>query len=174
MKLTDWSKRISKWKGATGMTKYFIMMVGPAGSGKSTMANNFPYAAVISRDQIRFDLLDERGGDYFDYENEVTETFYNRLNKALNNKHCYMVIADATHCTRKARKAVFDNITIPKDVKVIAFVVEKSLHVIQIQNASREGRERVPEKVIDNMYKNLHKQWPKKEEGFDVIWTWEE
>jgi predicted kinase len=56
------------------------MMCGVPGSGKSTwVRKNFPDITPVSRDAIRFEILDERGGDYFAYEDEVFEKFIHQI-----------------------------------------------------------------------------------------------
>ena len=49
-----------------------ILMMGVAGAGKSTwIKQNYPDVVPVSRDAIRFEILDEKGGEYFDHEDEV-------------------------------------------------------------------------------------------------------
>ena len=68
--------------------KRLFLLCGCPGSGKSTWIRqriNTYGGYHISRDEIRFAILDERGGNYFDYENEVIRTFIARINELLDN-----------------------------------------------------------------------------------------
>ena len=53
---------------------------GVPGSGKSTFLKNHtkPNEAIISRDEIRFNLLKD-GEDYFSHENEVFDKFVDNI-----------------------------------------------------------------------------------------------
>lgn len=75
-----------------------IIMSGAPGSGKSTYAKQMieknPKTVIVSRDNIRFGLLQE-GESYFSHENEVLKIFYTSIIHYLSSN--YDVIADASH-----------------------------------------------------------------------------
>lgn len=142
-----------------------IMMCGIPGSGKSTwIKNNYSDIASVSRDAIRFKILDERGGEYFDYEDEVFDKFIHQIIGSLTVDE--ITIADATHLTKKARAKVLNKVQKFAD-EVEAIVMDVHLETALERNDMREGRAFVPRGVIRRMYFQM--ETPTKEEGFDKI-----
>lgn len=149
------------------MKPTLIVMMGPAGTGKSFLAEEIKKShedtIIVSRDKIRFALL-HLEDDYFAVEPEVIRQYYYNINFALQN-HAY-VIADATHLSKRSRKQFFRNVKID-DVRVVGIWVEVPLNVALKQNRQRTGRACVPEEVIKQMYKS--KLTPRDNEPFDEI-----
>ena len=145
-----------------------IVMCGPMGCGKSTLAKKFvkthKNTKIVSRDEIRFSLVSEHD-EYFKYEKEVLSLFYQNINSAL--KEYDYVIADATHLTKSARNQLFRHIN-TNNVYVIGFWVEASENTCIAYNSQRSGRSRVPEHVIKDAFK--HKVSPAASERFDCIY----
>lgn len=142
-----------------------IMMIGIPGSGKSTwVKNNFPDIIPVSRDAIRFEILDKRGGEYFDYEDEVFDKFIHQIISSLATDE--VTIADATHLTKKARAKVLNKVAKFAD-EIEAIVMDVHLLTAVERNDMREGRAFVPRGVIRRMYFQM--ETPMKEEGFDKI-----
>ena len=135
--------------------KKLFLMCGPAGSGKTTWVREHATpgaSAHISRDRIRFNMVKE-DEYYFSREDEVYMEFVRQIMKALSCEWVDEVYVDATHLTKNSREKLIkevDNCCIPYDL--IAIVVKPILEKCLFQNALRVGRERVPEKVIINMY----------------------
>lgn len=139
--------------------KTLWMMVGVPGSGKSWFAKNIliPFNdchwAYISRDQIRFDSLEE-GEDYFTHENEVFETFVRIIAQHLNDEITKNVVADATHLNWKSRRKLLNALARYVDmsnVDVLPVVVCADLDTCLARNSERTGREFVPKGVIRRM-----------------------
>jgi predicted kinase len=142
-----------------------IMMVGIPGSGKSTwIKNNFPDITPVSRDEIRFELLDERGGDYFDYEDEVFDKFIHQIIGSLIADE--VTIADATHLNKKSRARVLNKVAKFAD-EIEAIVLNTDLETAIERNDLREGRAKVPRGVIRSMYFSM--EMPEEAEGFNKI-----
>ena len=143
------------------MSGRLILMVGCPGSGKSTwIRNNYPNVIPVSRDEIRFELLDERGGNYFDYENEVFTSFIHQIIGSLVVDE--VTIADATHLNKKARQKVLNQVAkYVKEIEIVYFKVP--LEVAQERNAQRAGRAFVPPEALEKMYHALEE--PKWHEG---------
>jgi len=142
-----------------------IMMCGVPGSGKSTwIKNNFPDIIPVSRDAIRFELLDKRGGEYFDYEDEVFDKFIYQIIGSLIVDE--IAIADATHLNKKARAKVLNKVAkFADEIEII--VIEVPLETALIRNELREGRARVPRGVIRRMFFQM--EAPTRDEGFTKI-----
>lgn len=149
------------------MKPTLILMMGPSGCGKSYFAKKIEEThedcIIVSRDKIRFALLEEND-DYFAKEDQVLRQFYYNINFSLQN-HKY-VVADATHLTKKARKQFFRNVN-TRGVRVVGVWVEVPLVAALSQNSSREGRARIPDDVVVNMFKR--KISPQEDEPFNEV-----
>lgn len=144
------------------------IMCGIPGSGKSTWAKDFKekieaagyHCIVVSRDDIRFKLLEERGGRYFDYEEEVFETYCQKIQTYLDRG--YHVIADATQINLRSRSKLLDNLDINEKTLIYCVDVNTPYSICKIFNSKREGVERVPDSVVKRM--SLQKVAPTKYE----------
>ena len=142
-----------------------ILMMGVAGAGKSTwIKQNYPEVVPVSRDAIRFEILDEKGGEYFDHEDEVFNSFVRQIIGSLAVDE--VTIADATHLNRKARLKVLSRVRKYADEVEVVWI-KCSLETAMRQNAMRTGRSRVPNDVIKNMYRSI--QRPEDNEGINKL-----
>lgn len=141
----------------------FLMLVGIAGAGKSTVAKELMDGRddiiYLSSDLLRIELF----GDVNNQESNtnVFEEMAKRTKQALKDgKH---VIYDATNISRKKRRGLLQQL--PRDVQKVAFYV--STEYKQIVNQNQERERVVPQHVIDKMYKSM--QIPIYSEGWDKI-----
>ena len=150
--------------------KRVFLMCGAPGSGKSTWVRQRigAYGGYhISRDEIRFAILDERGGDYFDYENEVIRTFVARINELLDSdEQCVDIYVDATHLTDNSRNQIMRQLHL-EDAYKIAVWMKVPLEICKVRNDMRTGRAKVPHKPIAEMYLRARRPSPK---DYDEIW----
>ena len=150
--------------------KRVFLISGIPGSGKSTFVREriAKYGGYhVSRDEIRFNLLDKYGGDYFSHEDEVINTFYNNINELLDSdEQCVDIYVDATHLTRAARMNVLNKIHKEK-AYLIAVWFDVPLELCLARNDKREGRARVPRQTIEDMFRRYSK--PSKHD-FDEVW----
>lgn len=109
---------------------------------------------IISRDAIRFNLLDTLGGEYFDYEDIVWDNFVFSIQEYLENPKLTDVIADATHLSTKARHKLLCNFDL-SNINVNFIVCSTSLDICLTRNSQRKGRECVPEAVLKSMYNSF-------------------
>ena len=128
------------------------LMVGAPGSGKSTYANKFINTydkpiKIVSRDAIRFSLLND-GAPYFSKEKAVFSKFIKEINEGLDKGD---VIADATHINEVSRMKVIKRIDLSKCKVSCIVLLADELTAIK-RNHLREGRARVPDKVIRENY----------------------
>lgn len=132
------------------------LLVGVAGVGKSTWAKEKAKengGVIISRDEIRFSLLDRESG-YFDKEKQVYKTFVDKINKAIKENKCDIYI-DATHLTENSRKKIIDRLQMEHKEKIIPVRFFLPLEDCLERNLKRRGLARVPDEVIGRMYKNI-------------------
>ena len=144
--------------------------MGIPGSGKSTFAKKIANnKVIISRDEIRFSLLKE-GEDYFKHETQVFKTFIKRINEAIANEEgAENIIIDATHLTLAARMKVLNRLNLTK-CYLYAICFDVPLEVCLERNNKREGRAKVPEDTIKNMYSTLTFPEPSEEHIYDGIY----
>lgn len=135
------------------------IMVGPPASGKSTWAakhcNN---AYVVSRDNIRFELL-KPNEPYFCHENAVWEKYVAAIKDFL--QHGKDVIADATHNDHFSRNKLFRAL---KNIEcnIVLIVMGTSKEECLNRNYKRKGVQHVPNNVIEDFYKSF--EYPEKSE----------
>lgn len=154
------------------MSVNLYIVCGAPGSGKSTFlsknkANN---EVIISRDEIRFAILDKKGGEYFDHEEEVYSTFVENIVKNLVNGT--NVYADATHLNPISRAKLIRAIKRKTNLKINYFAIyfNVPLNVCLERNNFRKGtRAYVPVDALKNMYSTFES--PIKEEGFISCWS---
>lgn len=151
--------------------KRLFLVCGCPGSGKSTWVRErvAKYGGYhISRDEIRFAILDERGGDYFDYENEVIRTFVSRINELLDSDEQNVdIYVDATHLTNSSRNQIMRQLHL-HDAYKIAVWFDIPIELCKYRNKLRTGRAVVPDKTIEDMYNRMRKP---SIYDFDEVWT---
>lgn len=141
----------------------FIMLVGPAGSGKSTIAEQLREKEgfiIYSSDKIREELFGDEGIQT--NHKLVFDTLHSRIIESLEKgENC---IYDATNIRRDLREKFLhkiSHISCEKTALVLTTSVEKCLE----QNRNRARY--VPEDVIQCMCKNI--EYPTLEEGWTNI-----
>lgn len=153
-----------------------LLLCGIPGSGKSTWVSKFideNNAVVVSRDEIRFSLLQE-DEDYFSHEKEVTERFYKTIHELLEAGQYDYVIADATHNTPRSRADALREIGahLIEGVEIIPVYFNVPVEVCKYRNSLREGRARVPDEVIERMGRQRVKP-KRRSERFWYSYVWE-
>ena len=147
--------------------KNLFLTVGVPGSGKSTWLKENCQGVIISRDEIRFALLNE-GDDYFSKENEVFETFIKTIQNALDNEEGPVsVFVDATHLNKASRDEVLNALDLSNVEHVHAIFFDVALTTCLERNDKRTGRAFVPKSVIRRM--NFSLEMPTSKERFEAI-----
>ena len=136
------------------MMPILYILCGPSGCGKSTWAHTYMQDTMyVSRDTIRFRFLKE-GEDYFAHEKEVFKAFVAEI--VARFKMGCTVIADATHLNEFSRRKLTQAIDRYYNEYEIVYVVFKTdLKTCLERNAMREGRTRVPDNIVSNMYRDF-------------------
>ena len=138
----------------------FIMLVGLAGSGKSTFAKNtYSDYKILSSDELRLELF----GTYeaFDHNGILFDELTHRAKTHLliGNNVCF----DATNLNSKKRMGILKSL--PKDVRKIAVVVVADPLTCIARDKKRYRK--VGDNVILKMVTQF--QMPSKAEGFDDV-----
>lgn len=141
------------------MRKTLYIMVGISGAGKSEFAKTHLIKGArwhyVSRDEIRFSKLQENE-TYFEHEDEVFQTYIDKIVWGLKHDDIFYVIADATHTSWSSRNKLINNLSKSgirlKDIDIIPVVMKTDLAECIRRNANREGLAQVPNKVIERMY----------------------
>lgn len=149
---------------------YMFMMVGLAGSGKSTYANKLSEqfdAAIFSSDALREEMF----GDVNNQENnqKLFQELHKQIKSCLRSGH--NAIYDATNISSKRRRGFLqelNNIDCYKVCIVMATPYENCL----VNNRYR--KKNVPKYVIERMYRNWNTPMPF--EGWDNFYIkwWDE
>ena len=138
--------------------KHLIALCAIAGAGKSTYAKHYKInhkdenVFIVSSDEIRKELT----GVYsnLNYEKEVWEIYFKRINILRDSNEDCTIIADSTNILNKHRKILGEIEGFDKKTLV---VITKDLPVILERNRQRDHAKYVPEYAIKNMWKNWEK-----------------
>ena len=137
-----------------------LVLIGCPGSGKSTFAKKLckenKNCIHVSRDDIRFSLIDPDKEEYFSKEDEVFRIFTNKISNALKQKDVF-VIADATHINPASRSKLVHNLDIDLNTININYIFfNASLEDCLKNNEKRKGTKfYVPRDVIRRMHFQL-------------------
>lgn len=146
-----------------------VLMIGIAGSGKSTIAKTLKetydrvdgqQSVIVSSDAIRAEILGS--------ENDQTanDKVFAEVRKRINNNLSKRtVIVDATNINIKSRRSILEVGKKFPNVKKIAMVMTTPLEQAKAQNHSRDRV--VPDWVLEKQAKQF--EVPFYEEGFDEI-----
>ena len=152
--------------------KRLFLLSGPAGCGKSTWAKSQVEkngGIWISRDAIRFNIIEARGGDYFAYEDEVFDLFVSTVQGEINNPIGTNIYVDATHLNKAARDRVLKRLNLDLLDEVNCVFFDVSAEVAIERNENRTGLAHVPRSVIRRMWYQHEK--PEANEQFTHIIT---
>lgn len=156
----------------------FYLMVGIAGSGKSTIAKEIEYSirmsspkydeygradkvVLISSDDIRAEIL----GDVNDQsQNDKVFSHVHKLIKQAVKDYNHIIV-DATNITIKNRRAIMNCLDNKKDYHKVAYIVNTPIEKCKENNSKRDRK--VPDYVIDNQAKKF--EIPFANEGFNSI-----
>ena len=139
------------------MARNLYILSGLPGSGKSTFAKKVlmqdKSKVYVSRDEIRFSMLDDNDA-YFKNEKKVFETFTFRIAEGLFEGHD--VIADATHLNMSSRNKLIKALLAlhaPWN-NIFLIIMDTPIEICIDRQSERDGREKVPQNVIENMAKS--------------------
>lgn len=152
--------------------KRLFLLSGPAGCGKSTWAKSQVEkngGIWISRDAIRFNIIEARGGDYFDYEDEVFDLFVSTIQGEINNPIGTNIYVDATHLNKAARDKVLKRLNLDLLDEINCVFFDVSAEIAIERNENRTGLAHVPRSVIRRMWHQHEK--PEANEQFTHIIT---
>lgn len=152
--------------------KRLFLLSGPAGCGKSTWAKSQVEKSGgiwISRDAIRFNIIEARGGDYFDYEDEVFDLFVSTIQGEINNPIGTNIYVDATHLNKAARDKVLRRLNLDLLDETICVFFDIDAETAIERNEPRTGQAHVPRSVIRRMA--LCHERPESNEKFTHILT---
>lgn len=142
----------------------FICMCGPAGSGKSTMAEVLAKrynATIISTDRIRKELF---GDEAVQAEgNKVFRIAYDRIETELRKNH--IVIFDATNLLPSWRTKVLEYAKTWNKGFNVCYWSKTDIETAKERNLNRKRV--VPEYVIENQFEKF--VIPTYDEGWDAI-----
>lgn len=136
------------------------LLCGIPGSGKSTWATAQNNGLIVSRDEIRFSLL-EPGDTYFAKEKKVWKQFIKTIKDNIGKFD--NIYVDATHLNWVSRRKIITALNYT-NIGVIVFTTpfEECLK----RNAKREGLRKVP---IGRMFEAYNKITHPKNDSFNYI-----
>ena len=150
--------------------KRVFVLSGPPASGKSTWVRKHLNKGDewISRDNVRFAIIKD-GEDYFAHEDEVFDTFIAYINQTLDNPEIESVYIDATHLNKRSRHKTLSRVNKKNIGELNCVCFTTPLDTCIERNQLREGRARVPQSAIENMFRACAA--PTAAEGFDHVYA---
>ncbi|MPY63162.1 AAA family ATPase [Streptomyces spongiae] len=143
-----------------------VVLLGAAGSGKSTVAADWPPGSVLELSALR-ELICDDAVDPGATE-EAVYTLGTILEGRLARRLTTVVDADAS--TDPATRAKFLELAERYEVPAAAFVMTTPLNVCLERNAIRPPQRRVPEDVLREQYAQAIDATPNlRAEGFDHV-----
>lgn len=135
--------------------KNLFLLCGAPGSGKTTwvkeqMKNDKMKSVHISRDEIRFSMVNENE-EYFSKETEVFYAFCSKIQEELEKEDEANIYVDATHLNEKSRNKVLNRLDL-RNAELFAVNFNLPLDVCLKQNALRSGRTFVPVSQLKRMW----------------------
>ena len=139
-----------------------FVMVGPAGSGKSTFRKSIHWACTVCPDTIREMFFGDEACQ------KEPEKVFERAYQTTEDLLCagFDVVFDATNTTAFARKKLLERMS-GIDHKNVAIFMNTPLEECKRRNAQRERR--VPDDVIVRQYNQLIKEASSIPYQFDEI-----
>jgi predicted kinase len=129
-----------------------VLLVGAAGSGKSTFAaRHFPPGSILSSDALRAAIGTGEA------DQAVSRTAFAALHRTLDRRLAAgrLTVVDATNATAAARLAI-RRVAARHGVPIVAIVFDLPEAIIRDRNAGRAGR-RVPEEVVTRQLTSLNR-----------------
>lgn len=134
---------------------------GIPGSGKTTWIRNnaAPEAIQLHRDDFRAELRTKLFTDaYFPVAaTEEWKLWTNLINTTLTENPDTEVYIDQTTIGLSALNKIYNALTLTENDKVVVHVFNLPLSLCKARNNTRTGHERVPDDVMNSMYKNFTK-----------------
>lgn len=158
----------------------YWMMIGPPGSGKSTVARKLEesmprFVKVISRDKCRAIIAEKHGkklsssesqDNYFKYENEVYQFYINCAKTA--HEEYPIVILDATNLFIRGRKKVIRDLA-TKPYNVSYLIMKTPYEVCKKQNHNRKNI--VPDEVFEKMFEDFQEPTEEEQKNISAIYN---
>ncbi|MGW0538363.1 AAA family ATPase [Streptomyces sp. NPDC003032] len=146
-------------------TPVLIVLLGPAGSGKSTTAAAWPPESVLELDTFRELVSDEVPAP------EVTEEAVHALGTVVERRLARRLttVVDADH-TEAAVRSKLLTLAERYDIPTVALVMTTPLQLCLDRNALRPAHQRLPKDVVREQYAQALDATPSlRAEGFDHI-----
>ncbi|MFL5755656.1 MAG: AAA family ATPase [Chloroflexota bacterium] len=122
-----------------------VLLVGPAGAGKSTFAaRHFRPDEIVSSDAFRAAVAGNPG------DQRATPVAFRILHRELERRlrDRRLVVVDATNVERHARMAILRRAAAAR-VAAVAIVFDLPIDIVHARNDARRGSARVPAAAVD-------------------------
>ncbi|MFE3685363.1 AAA family ATPase [Streptomyces sp. NPDC059095] len=142
-----------------------VVLIGAAGSGKSTWARTWPATQVLELDRFRAMVSDDAGAQ------EATEDAVFALQAVLEARltRRKMTVVDATNCEKFVRADLIATAR-RHGVPTVALVVPTRLPVCIERQKTRPASRRVPDQAVRAQHAAMADAWPGLPgEGFDHL-----
>lgn len=139
------------------MTKQIDILIGVAGSGKSTYAKNMSYDKVFSSDAYRMDYFGDLQHQEKDHQTKIWDFLNRDLFSYIETVPSFHICLDATNLSRKRRTHLYKLLK-TNDVVVTSVVFMTPLYQLHLTNEYRQSHDEskaVPEHIIQRMYETL-------------------
>ncbi|MFE5714514.1 AAA family ATPase [Streptomyces sp. NPDC056501] len=142
-----------------------IVLIGPAGSGKTTYASTWNPTQVLCLDQYRALISDQAGDQHATADAVVVlqRVLEARLSRGLTS------VIDATNCEKTVRAGLVQTAR-RYDIPTVAVLMATPVSVCLERNADRPADRRVPEDILRAQHRAAVDCHPRlTQEGFDHV-----
>ncbi|MGP3777075.1 AAA family ATPase (plasmid) [Streptomyces sp. SDT5-1] len=145
-----------------------VVLIGPAGAGKSTLANTWSASQVLSLDALRETVSDDAGDQAA--TNDAVAALHLLLEARMRRRR--FTVVDATNVTRAARKPLVEAAK-RHGMLPIALLVPTPATVCVKRQSGRDTNRSVPKHVVLEQHQNMvTSAGTLKKEGFhDVVFA---
>lgn len=136
--------------------KKLEILIGVAGTGKSTYVKSHQNVKIFESDQYRLNLFGTLSLQEPEHHDEVFSAMHDDLYSYIRNNESYHIIYDATNLNNKSRHILYRHLKrLDKNIEIVDVIFFNDRQTLVDRNLNREKEKQVPIDVVKQMYQSL-------------------